>query len=48
MTTVGFWDIAASLPVVIDDGARYVYGAGLDPDLGANTYYYLADGSAPR
>ncbi|MGH9252003.1 MAG: hypothetical protein ACRD0W_21170, partial [Acidimicrobiales bacterium] len=34
MTTVGFtWDIAAGLPVVIDDGNRYVYGAGLEAML---------------
>ncbi|MGH2607886.1 MAG: RHS repeat domain-containing protein [Tepidiformaceae bacterium] len=44
--TTGFtWDIAAGLPVVIDDGAKYVYGAGLEAQIsGANTYYYLADG----
>jgi RHS repeat-associated protein len=30
---------------VIDDGARYVYGAGLEAQIsGSNTYYYLADG----
>ncbi|MGH9252004.1 MAG: RHS repeat domain-containing protein, partial [Acidimicrobiales bacterium] len=46
MTTVGFtWDIAAGLPVVIDDGNRYVYGAGLEAQVsGSDTYYFLADG----
>jgi RHS repeat-associated protein len=44
-TTTFTWDIAAGLPVVIDDGARYVYGAGLEAQVsGSNTYYYLADG----
>jgi RHS repeat-associated protein len=44
-TTTFTWDIAAGLPVVIDDGAQYVYGAGLESQTnGANTYYYLADG----
>jgi RHS repeat-associated protein len=44
-TTTFTWDIAAGLPVVIDDGNRYVYGAGLEAQVsGANTYYYLADG----
>ena len=33
------------LPVVLDDGSQYVYGAGLVSQIaGANTYYYLADG----
>jgi RHS repeat-associated protein len=44
-TTTFTWDIAAGLPVVIDDGARYVYGAGLESQVsGSSTYYYLADG----
>jgi RHS repeat-associated protein len=44
-TTTFTWDIAAGLPVVIDDGNRYVYGAGLEAQVsGSNTYYYLADG----
>jgi RHS repeat-associated protein len=45
--TVTFtWDIAAGLPVVIDDeDARYVYGAGLASQVtSSETYYYLADG----
>ena len=43
--TTTFRDIAGGLPVVLDDGARYVYGAGLVSQVsGANTYYYLADG----
>ncbi|MGH9252632.1 MAG: RHS repeat-associated core domain-containing protein, partial [Acidimicrobiales bacterium] len=44
--TTGFtWDIAAGLPVVIDDGNRYVYGAGLEAQIdGSDTYYYLGDG----
>jgi RHS repeat-associated protein len=44
-TTTFTWDIAAGLPVVIDDGNRYVYGAGLEAQVsGSSTYYYLADG----
>lgn len=46
-TTVFTWDIAAGLPVVLDDGdARYVYGAtGLISQVTvADTYYYLPDG----
>ena len=44
-TTTFTWDIAGGLPVVLDDGAKYVYGAGLVSQVsGANTYYYLADG----
>ena len=45
--TVTFtWDIAAGLPVVIDDeDARYVYGAGLASQVtSSETYYYLSDG----
>jgi RHS repeat-associated protein len=31
--------------VILDDGAQYIYGAGLVAQIsGANTYYYLADG----
>ena len=45
-TTRGFtWDVNAGLPVILDDGSQYVYGAGLVSQVsGANTYYYLADG----
>ena len=44
-TTTFTWDIAGGLPVVLDDGARYVYGAGLVSQVsGVNTYYYMADG----
>ncbi len=44
--TRGFtWDVNAGLPVILDDGSQYVYGAGLVSQVsGANTYYYLADG----
>lgn len=43
-TTVFAWDINGGLPVVLDDGSRYVYGAGLVSQVsGANTHY-LADG----
>ncbi len=44
--TKGFtWDVNAGLPVILDDGSQYVYGAGLVAQVsGANTYYYLADG----
>ncbi len=39
------WDVNAGLPVILDDGSQYVYGAGLVAQVsGANTYYYLADG----
>ena len=39
VTTTFTWDIAGGLPVVLDDGARYVYGAGLVSQVsGANTY----------
>jgi YD repeat-containing protein len=44
-TTTFAWDINAGLPVVLDDGSRYVYGAGLVSQVsGTNSYYYLADG----
>ena len=45
-TTTFTWDIAAGLPVVIDDeGARYVYGAGLVSQVtSGESYYYLTDG----
>ena len=45
-TTVTFtWDVNGSLPVVLDDGSQYVYGAGLAAMVTATgTYYYLADG----
>ncbi|MCL4231899.1 MAG: hypothetical protein KJ053_09970 [Dehalococcoidia bacterium] len=44
-TTTFTWDINAALPEVLDDGNRYVYGAGLESMLTATgTYYYLADG----
>ena len=44
--TRGFtWDVNAGLPVILDDGSPYIYGAGLVSQVsGANTYYYLADG----
>jgi len=39
------WDVNAGLPVILDDGSQYIYGAGLVAQIsGANTYYYLADG----
>jgi RHS repeat-associated protein len=45
VSTTFTWDIAAGLPVVLDDGAQYVYGAGLaSQKQGGNWYYYLADG----
>ncbi|MCK6566002.1 MAG: RHS repeat-associated core domain-containing protein [Dehalococcoidia bacterium] len=44
-TTAFTWDINAALPEVLDDGARYIYGAGLESMLTATgSYYYLADG----
>ncbi|MEX0784304.1 MAG: RHS repeat-associated core domain-containing protein [Dehalococcoidia bacterium] len=45
VTTTFTWDIASGLPALIDDGSRYVYGAGLEAMVdGADPYYYLADG----
>jgi RHS repeat-associated protein len=39
------WDIAGGLPVVLDDGSQYVYGAGLAAQVTpTETYHYLADG----
>src|SRR5689334_1741680 len=44
-TTTFTWDIAGGLPVVLDDGNQYVYGAGLvSQKQSGNWYYYLADG----
>jgi RHS repeat-associated protein len=44
-TTTFTWDLNRGLPVVLDDGAQYVYGAGLEAmRSGGNWYYYLADG----
>jgi len=46
--TVAFtWDIASSIPEVIDDGSnKYILGLGRIAQIDAlgNTYYYLADG----
>jgi len=45
VTTTFTWDVNAGLPVVLDDGNQYVYGAGLaEMVTGSGTYYYLADG----
>jgi RHS repeat-associated protein len=44
-TTTFTWDVNAGLPVVLDDGNQYVYGAGLvSQKQGGNWSYYLADG----
>jgi RHS repeat-associated protein len=44
-TTTFTWDIASGLPVVLDDGNQYVYGAGLTSmKQSGSWYYYLADG----
>ncbi|MGE0600431.1 MAG: RHS repeat domain-containing protein [Dehalococcoidia bacterium] len=44
-TTTFTWDIAGGLPVVLDDGNQYVYGAGLTAQKQSGSwYYYLADG----
>jgi RHS repeat-associated protein len=44
-TTTFTWDIASGLPVVLDDGAQYLYGAGLaGMKRSGSWYYYLADG----
>jgi RHS repeat-associated protein len=46
MTTTTFtWDINAGLPVVLDDGSQYLYGAGLSAmKQSGDWFYYLADG----
>jgi RHS repeat-associated protein len=40
------WDVAASIPQVVDDGSlSYVYGLGRVSQVGAaGTFYYLSDG----
>ena len=44
-TTTFTWDIAGGLPVVLDDGSQYVYGAGLTAmKQSGSWFYYLADG----
>ncbi len=45
-TTTFTWDIAAGIPVVLDDGNRYIYGAhGLIAQVeGTDWYYFLTDG----
>jgi RHS repeat-associated protein len=44
-TTTFTWDINAGLPVVLDDGSQYLYGAGLSAmKQSGNWFYYLADG----
>ncbi len=44
-TTTFTWDVAAGLPVVLDDGNQYLYGAGLTAQKQSGSwYYYLADG----
>ena len=44
-TTQFTWDVAGGLPVVLDDGNQYVYGAGLTAmKQSGNWHYYLADG----
>jgi RHS repeat-associated protein len=44
-TTTFTWDIAGGLPVVLDDGNQYLYGAGLVAQKqSGNWYYYLSDG----
>jgi RHS repeat-associated protein len=45
VTTNFTWDINAGLPVVLDDGAQYLYGAGLEAmKQSGSWFYYLADG----
>jgi RHS repeat-associated protein len=44
-TTTFTWDVAGGLPVVLDDGNQYLYGAGLvSQKQSGNWYYYLSDG----
>ena len=39
------WDVNVGPPVILDDGAQYVYGAGLEAMKRSGAwYYYLADG----
>ncbi|HLF77761.1 MAG TPA: RHS repeat-associated core domain-containing protein [Dehalococcoidia bacterium] len=46
VTTTSTWDVATSIPQVLDDETlKYVYGLGRISQVGASaTYYYLADG----
>ncbi|MBI2767790.1 MAG: hypothetical protein HYX53_17985 [Chloroflexi bacterium] len=46
VTTTFTRDIASGLPVVLDDGSQYVYGAGLvaQKQGGSWYYYYLPNG----
>jgi RHS repeat-associated protein len=46
MTTTQFaWDINGGVPVVLDDGSQYLYGAGLSAmKQSGSWFYYLADG----
>jgi RHS repeat-associated protein len=44
-TTTFTWDVASGLPVVLDDGNQYLYGAGLVAQKQSGSwYYYLTDG----
>jgi RHS repeat-associated protein len=44
-TTTFTWDIGGGLPVILDDGNQYLYGAGLTAQKQSGSwYYYLADG----
>ncbi|MBI5947480.1 MAG: RHS repeat-associated core domain-containing protein [Chloroflexi bacterium] len=44
-TTTFTWDVNAGLPVVLDDGNQYLYGAGLEAQKQSGSwYYYLEDG----
>jgi RHS repeat-associated protein len=45
VTTTFTWDIAGGLPVVLDDGNQYLYGAGLVAQKQSGSWwYYLSDG----
>ena len=48
MTTTTFtWDINAGLPVVLDDGSQYLYGAGLSAMKQSGVWWAMR-GSNPR
>ncbi|HZU35900.1 MAG TPA: RHS repeat-associated core domain-containing protein [Gemmataceae bacterium] len=46
VTTSFVWDVASKVPVVIDDGSQYVYGANglVEQVVNGTPSYYLSDG----
>ncbi len=47
-TTTFTWDINGGLPVVLDDGNQYVYGAGLESMVTAGGTLSSPRGGCPR